>query len=155
MVEAQYGDFLDEHRLAGRWPAAHVARVLAEIAALHPRLPIIFAGSRKLANLWAERYFAACAADAGVAPQLELVPGTSSNGPITTQPRLDDQIRITALHELGATFTTADVAARYPEVPLSRVRRILVGLEQEHRLGRTGAKRGLRWVVGGAGHGER
>ena len=55
VVEAQYGDFLDERKVRGRWPVAHLARVLAELSALHPALPIIYAGNRKLANLWAER----------------------------------------------------------------------------------------------------
>jgi hypothetical protein len=45
--------------------------VLGEIAALHPRLPVVFAGNRKLANLWTERFFLAVAAGAA-APPLEL-----------------------------------------------------------------------------------
>ena len=52
VIEAQYGDFLDPKKLGGRWPAVHTARVLAELAALHPRLQIVFAGNRKLANVW-------------------------------------------------------------------------------------------------------
>lgn len=30
VIETQYGDFLNEKRLRGRWPAAHTFRVLAE-----------------------------------------------------------------------------------------------------------------------------
>jgi hypothetical protein len=63
VIEAQYADFLDPERTRP-WPAAHAARVLAELAALHPRLPVVFAGSRKLANHWLLRWFAAVAAEA-------------------------------------------------------------------------------------------
>ena len=72
VVEAQYGDFLDEKRVRGRWPVAHLGQVLAELSALHPRLPIVFAGNRKMANHWTARFFAACRAGDAL-PQLELV----------------------------------------------------------------------------------
>jgi hypothetical protein len=62
VIEAQYADFLDAERVRP-WPPAHVARVLAEIAAIHPRLPLVFAGNRKLANHWALGWFTAVAAD--------------------------------------------------------------------------------------------
>jgi hypothetical protein len=62
VVEAQYGDFLDPARVRP-WRPAHLARVLAEIAVIHPRLPLVFAGSRKLANHWALGWFTAVAAD--------------------------------------------------------------------------------------------
>ena len=151
VVEAQYGDFLNERRLDGRWPASHVARVLAELAALHPRLPIVYAGSRKQANLWAERYLAACgsALQGTVSPQLDLVAGVVEKYTPSGQDNLDDRIRHVALREMPADFATTDLAAVFPEVPLVRIRRILQGLEREHRLDRRGARRGLRWVRAG------
>jgi len=57
VIEADYRDFLDPARLQGRWPPAHLAWVLAEVTALHPGLPVIYAGNRKLANLWTYRFF--------------------------------------------------------------------------------------------------
>lgn len=65
VVEAQLADFLDQKRLRSRWPVAFVARAVGEISAMHPKLPIVFAGNRKLANVWAERFFAAVASRAG------------------------------------------------------------------------------------------
>lgn len=73
VIEAQYADFTDPTRTRP-WPAPHVARVLAEIAALHPRLPVVYAGNRKLANLWTLRWFGAVAAEAAGA-QLSLAAG--------------------------------------------------------------------------------
>ena len=61
VIEAQYGDFLDPEKI-GRWSAAHVARVLTEVAALHPAVPLVYAGNRKLAAQWAHGFFAAVAA---------------------------------------------------------------------------------------------
>ncbi len=157
VVEAQYGDFLNERRLAGRWPASHVARVLAELSALHPRLPIIYAGNRKQANLWAERYLAACGAalQGNANPQLDLVAGVVEEYTPSGQDNLDDRIRHAALRDMPPEFATTDVAGMFADVPLVRIRRILQGLEREHRLDRRGARRGLRWVVLGPQDGRR
>lgn len=145
VVEAQYGDFLDERRLAGRWPPAHTARVLAELAALHPRLPIVFAGSRKLANAWCASFFAACATREA-SPQLDLVrealaeyeaePGTAG---------VEARLREEALAMGVAGFAPGDLAAREPGVPRSRVDRVLRQLGEEGLLARTGRGRGTRW----------
>ena len=147
VVEAQYGDFLDERRLAGRWPAGYVARVLAELTALHPRLPIVFAGSRKLANLWTERFFSACASRQEV-PQLELVREALAgyqSGP--RPPGLDAEIRTAALDALGPSFQFADLRARFPDVADPRLRRVLDGLRREGRVERVGAGRAARWIT--------
>src|ERR1043166_2165755 len=146
VVEAQYGDFLDERRVRGRWPVAHLARALAELAALHPRLPVVFAGSRKLANLWAERFFAACAASSE-SPQLELVRETLvryDEGP--RGPGLDQEIREAVLAQLGPAFAIGELARRFPEVKVTRLRRVLADLKREGRVIRTGAGLAARWV---------
>ena len=62
VIEADYRDFLDLARLKRALAGGHLARVLAEVTALHPGLPVIYAGNRKLANLWTYRFFAAVAA---------------------------------------------------------------------------------------------
>jgi hypothetical protein len=54
VVEAQYADFGNPAKI-GRWPASHLLRVIGEIAALHPGVPLVFAGNRKLGNVWAQR----------------------------------------------------------------------------------------------------
>jgi hypothetical protein len=79
VVEAQYADFLDPERTRP-WPAAHVARVLAELAALHPHLPVVYAGNRKLANHWTLRWFGAVAAEAA-GGALSLVAGAAHHEP--------------------------------------------------------------------------
>jgi hypothetical protein len=145
VIEAQYADFLDPKRLAGRWPAPHVARVLAELVALHPTLPVIFAGNRKLGNLWTQRFFEAVAARQAVpAAQLHLDVKLRYDA-YPRAPGLDEQIRFAALEELPDPFAFAELAARFPDTPHMRLRRVLGQLKREGRLERVGAGRGARW----------
>ena len=145
VIEADYRDFLDPARLDGRWPPAHLARVLAEVAALHPTLPVIYAGNRKLANLWTARFFAAVAArptgaEPGVVRELAL-----RYDPAPRAPGLDQRIRSAVLEELPAAFAFAELAARFAEVPPARLRRVMQQLRREGRIVRTGAGRSARW----------
>lgn len=146
VIEADYRDFLDPARLKGRWPAAHLARVLAELSALHPGLPVIFAGNRKLANLWTYRFFGAVAARvADVGPalvrELELRYDRVPRGT-----GIAERIRSAALEDLPAPFAFAELAARLPDVPAARVRAELDRMRREGRVLRTGAGRGARWM---------
>jgi hypothetical protein len=147
VVEAQYGDFVDERRLAGRWPAAYVARVLAELTAMHGRLPIVFAGSRKLANLWTARFFAACAGREE-SPQLELVREALATYEATPRAAgLDQDIRTAVLTALGPEFAFAELRQRFAGVADARLRRVLNQLRDEGRVRRVGAGRAARWIV--------
>jgi len=145
VIEADYRDFLDPARLAGRWPPAHLARVFAEVAALHPRLPLIFAGNRKLGNLWTERFFGAIATGRA-APELAL--GLSVAARYDAEPRgpgLDAEVRQAVLVALPASFPFSALVARFPDVPAARLRRLLDRLRQAGRVARTGGGRGARW----------
>jgi hypothetical protein len=145
VVEAQYGDFLDDRRLAGRWPAAHLARVLAELAALHPHLPIVYAGNRKLANAWCARYFAACGAQQA-SPQLDLVRETLAGySPDPGERDTDARIRSAALALAPASFALRDLVQELRDVPAARVRRVVGQLVEEELIRRTGRGRGTRW----------
>ncbi len=146
VIEAQYADFLDPARVKGRWPVDHLSRVLAEITVLHPGLPIIFAGNRKLANLWAQRFFSAVAAERSApAAQLHLeVAARYDSSP--RAPGLDQRIRDAALRDLPSPFAMADLMRRFPDTPVARVRRVVQQLKREGRVTRTGAGRAARWV---------
>jgi hypothetical protein len=145
VIEAQYADFLDPKRLRGRWPAPHVGRVLAELAALHPTLPIVYAGNRKLGNLWTQQFFDAVAMGrATPAPQLHLDVERRYDA-YPRAPGLDDQIRAAALEERSEPFAIVDLATRFPDVPAARVRRVVEQLKRAGRIERVGAGRGARW----------
>lgn len=145
VIEAQYGDFLSEARLAGRWPPAFTARALAELGAMHPRLPLVYAGNRKLANLWTDRFFRAALARAE-SPELDLV--REARARYDPEPRgagLDAEIRAAVLSSTEAAFRIQELAARLPEAPMARLRRVVELLRREGRLRRVGAGRAARW----------
>lgn len=58
VIEASYSDFLNPSKSTFYTPS-FAAKAIAELFALHPRLTIVFAGNRKLANEWALRFFSA------------------------------------------------------------------------------------------------
>ena len=145
VIEAQYADFLDEQRVKGRWPVDYLSRVLAEITVLHPGLSVIYAGNRKLANLWTHRFFAAVAAGREApAAQLQLEVTTRYDGG-ARGPGLDERIRDAALREVASPFAMAELARRFPDAPVERVRRVVQQLRSEGRVRRVGAGRGARW----------
>lgn len=143
VIEAQYADFLDDHHVGGRWPVAYLARVLAELAALHPTLPIVYAGNRKLANLWCQRFFTACALR-DTAPQLELVREAVVGYHAEPVAGMDAQVR-QAIHTLERDFSVTELRQQFPDVPAPRIARILQRLRAEGRLVAVGRGRGTRW----------
>ena len=144
VVEAQYADFLDPARVRP-WPPAHVARVLAEIAALHPRLPIVYAGNRKLANHWALRWFTAVAADlAATAPLFVSDVLARWEGPAAGG-GLDKRLREAALGGLASPFRARELRERVPGAGERRVTRVLNTLRREGRLRCTGRGPGAAW----------
>lgn len=150
VIEAEYRDFQNPSRLKGRWPAAHLARVLGELSALHPRLPIIYAGNRKAANTWTHQFFLSVAARRE-APSPQLVLETVARYDVTVRAEgVDEQIRRAVLHELPTRFAVGAVAERFPDVNVVRIRRVLSHLHSEGLLTRVGAGRGTRWSRVGA-----
>lgn len=148
VIEAQYRDFLDPKRLGGRFPRARLGRRLAELSTLHPRLPIIFAGSRKLANLWTYRYFQAVArARQAPAVALELDLGQRYDPPAARGPGREEALREAALGGFPAPFTTRDLAARVPGSGLDQARRVLAQLLAAGQVRRNGKGRGTKWEV--------
>lgn len=59
VIEADYGDFLNPEKLKHSYKLSYCYRALAELQAMHPKLPIIFARTRKEANLWTYGFFRA------------------------------------------------------------------------------------------------
>ncbi len=144
VIEAQYADFGNPERI-GRWPAAHLLRVLGELPALFPNVQCIFAGNRKLANIWSQRWFAAVHA-ALKQPRLPQVAEPVARYRVTpADGGLDARIRLAVLHELPDRFEIALLRARFPEAPPARLKRVLDQLRGEHRLRSEGRGRGTRW----------
>lgn len=145
VIEAPYGHFLEPGRVAP-WPAAHVARALAEISAVHPGLPVIYAGNRKQANEWTHGLFRAVAARlADTAPaavaevQARYTPATSPGGSALA-------VRREVLHEMPPRFTMGMLRGRFPHLSTQQLRRTLHRLREEGHLTREGRRGGARWI---------
>lgn len=145
VIEAEYRDFFKPTHLRGRWPATHVGRVLGELSALHPHLPIVYAGDRKSANAWTHQFFRSIAArDASPSPQLVL----ETIARYDAAPRgvsVDERVRKAALEFPEASFATKVIADLFPALSAERIHRILGHLQEEGLLRREGRGRGVRW----------
>jgi hypothetical protein len=143
VVEARYDDFADPARVRA-WQPTHLLRVLAELQVLHPRLPIVYAGSRRSANVWAQRFFAAVAGHVaqpgvGLAEQaLPLFHDAQADG------GLDVRIREAVLaSEAGVTLVA--LAEQFPSAPKERLSRVLKALRAEGRVACHGRGVTARW----------
>lgn len=145
VIEAQYADFGNPDKI-GRWSAAHLLRVLGELPALFPNVQCVFAGNRKLANVWTQRWFSAVHA-ALQQPRLPQVAEAVAHYDATRAAGegLDTRIRIAILQELPDGFAIALLRKQFPDVAQSRIKRIVDALRAEGRLRAEGHGRGVRW----------
>ncbi|MBK5943090.1 ERCC4 domain-containing protein [Halorhodospira sp. 9621] len=146
VVEATYGDFLDPQRVAP-WSAAHTARVVAEIQALHPKLPVVFAGNRKQANEWCHGLFRAVATRLAdpAPPAVAEAYGRYQSG-AGGRGGWALAVRREVLHEMPERFTMAMLRQRFPDRQPQQLRTILHRLREEGRLQREGQGRATEWV---------
>ena len=149
VVEAQYGDFLNEKRLEGKWPASYVARALAELSVMHPRLPVVYAGSRKLANQWTQRFFTGVATQ-NSNPQLELVREAVAKyramGPAVS---IEERVRSALNAQKASALSLAELVALIPDAGPPRVRQVLERLAKAGVVARSGRGRGTKWALPG------
>lgn len=144
VIEAQYADFGNPAKI-GQWPAAHLLRVLGELPALFPTVQCVFAGNRKLANVWAQRWFAAVQA-AIAQPRLPQVAETVARyDACVADGGLDSRIRFVALHELPDGFAIGLLRKQVPDAAPARIKRIVDQLRTEGRLRAAGHGPGTRW----------
>lgn len=144
VVEAQYAD-LGKQGLVGRWPPSHLLRVVGELAAMHPKVPVVFAGNRKLANVWTQRFFAAlAAAEREPAPAIVSEP-LARYEPAPLDGGTDVAVRVALLTGLPDGFAFDALRASFPGVPDGRLRRVLSRVRDEGRLRREGAGLAARW----------
>lgn len=150
VIEAQYADFGNPAKI-GQWPAAHLLRVLGELPALFPTVQCVFAGNRKLANVWAQRWFAAVHA-AILQPRLPQIAETVARyASRAADGGLDARIRVAALHELPDGFAIGLLRKQVPDASPARVKRSVDQLRAEGRLRAAGHGPGTRWWRQGQG----
>jgi hypothetical protein len=143
VIEAQYADFGNPAKI-GQWPAAHLLRVIGELPVLFPNVQCVFAGNRKLANVWTQRWFAAVHA-ALAQPRLPQIAEAAARYDGRHDGGLDARIRHAAMHELPDGFEIALLRKQFPDVKPARLKRVVDQLRSEGRLAAAGHGPGTRW----------
>lgn len=144
VIEAQYADFGDPARI-GQWPAAHLLRVLGELPALFPTVQCVFAGNRKLANVWTQRWFAALHA-AIHQPRLPQIAETVARYDARAgDGGIDARIRVAVLCDLPDGFRISLLRKQFPDTEPARVKRVLDQLRREGRVRAQGHGPGTTW----------
>ncbi len=143
VIEAQYADFADPAKI-GKWPAAHLLRVLAELSALFPAMPCVFAGNRKLANVWTQRWFAAVRA-AAMQPRLPQIAEVAARYEARGEGGVEVRIRHAVLRDLPDGFEIGLLRQQFTDIKPTRIKRVIDQLRDEGRLRAQGRGRGVRW----------
>jgi len=145
VVEAHYGDFMDPKRLEGRWQPSHAYRVIAELQAMHPHLPMIFAGTRKEANLWTYAYFRAIAWKRTTEKSESAALLARETPPqFTSDQRLNSRIfSELQSHSDGVTFR--ELMSSFDDVDGTAVRRVLTALKNRGKARCEGRGITARW----------
>lgn len=141
VIEAHYGDFMDPKRLEGKWPASFAYRVIAELQTMHPHLPIVFAGTRKEANLWTYAFFRAVVwrratekdnDDTPLLAEQEAAKAGSAMA-VSPPPRLDERV-YAALKDCASGMTFRQLASGFEDVDPHTLHRCLDRLKKRNVL---------------------
>jgi ERCC4-type nuclease len=144
VVEANFGDFLDPKKIRPL-NVPYCTRAITELIALHPRVSVVFAGSRKQANLWTMAYFKTVRS-MKEEPQKQLrvqSPAFTSmpDIPSETEKRLKEVIE-----SLPEAFSFKELREALPDLPDQALRRSLQDLRAQGIVSCTGRGRAARWV---------
>jgi hypothetical protein len=130
VVEASYQDFLNPAKQSF-YPSDFCAKALAEIQSFHPKVPLVFAGGRKLANEWAFRFFESLSSQDEKKP--DSIPDglwkEDSSGKTTGGQFFE--LREKVLSGIDGEFTSRTLLDLMPEAGPELSRRVLRSLRRE------------------------
>jgi len=144
VVEANFGDFLDPKKIRPLNPP-YCTRALTEMTALHPKVPIIYAGSRKQANLWTMAFFKTVRA-MKEEPQGRLETQRPPFALVPDIPSLTTARVKEAIEKMPEAFTFKELAQALPDVSEHALRRTLKDLREEGLVTCAGRGKAARWV---------
>lgn len=144
VVEASYADFLKPGSVKPL-NVAYTSRALAEIAALHPGVQTVFAGSRKLAVEWSRAFFLAVATQRRDEPLPVVRETLADYGEAPPQPATAFRLRRAILHEAPPEMTFGDLRGRFPECSDDAIRQALNRLRAEGKVACSGRGRSASW----------
>jgi len=147
VIESHYGDFMDPKRLDSRWQPSHAYRVIAELQAMHPHLPMIFAGTRKEANLWTYGYFRAIAWKHSIErSETNALFAKEGSEPITLDQHLDERVYV-ALKSRAEGATMLELSAIFDDMDAQTVRRSLAALKKRGKVRCDGRGTTAHWFI--------
>lgn len=133
VIEASYSDFLNPTKLRFYSPN-FAAKAIAELFAFHPRLNIVFAGNRKLANEWVLRFFSAIQShERDTSPSMvkEAVAAYNVQPPFRGGNYYEVRKRI---EDMPPRFTFSMLRESCRNIPEAVIRRALADLKKERKL---------------------
>lgn len=146
VIEAEYADFLNPEK-SRPLGASYCARALAELTLLHSQLPMIFAGTRKLANAWTRAFFTAVSAYSTNSSLSQVREAAAGYGrPALVRGGLDLQIRRAIRDEFPQEFSFQMLRDNFPDVSDSRLRRVLYQMRDRGEVCCRGRGRAARWA---------
>lgn len=147
VVEGQYADLTDTSRLPPQCSPSHLARMVGELAATHPKVPLVWAGNRKHANAWTGQFFTAAARAAELFVPEGLAELDLGEASAVADGGLDQALRRVVRQEetFKRAFPVRQLVAAVPGADIERARRILDGLRNEGAVICVGRGRAARW----------
>lgn len=132
VIEANYYDFL---KPTGQpyYSPSFMAKAIAELQVMHPGLTMIFAGSRKLANQWAIRFFSAVRSHYDDKPDFMIAEALDTYKPVVFTGGsffVKDHI----MEMMAGQFSFAEAKEKFSHVSDSVLRKALAQLSEERRL---------------------
>lgn len=145
IIEANYSDFLNPNKMKFYNPL-FAAKAIAELQALHPKLAIVFAGNRKLANEWAYRFFSAINAHENDTPHLKIQEVIEEYG-VSPEAKggVYFEIKKKIIDDIQAEFTIFRLKELFPDAPVTTIRKVLNDLKKEGVIARNGAGKKSHW----------
>jgi len=146
VIEASYPDFLDSKRLHHYTPSV-MARALADISALHPRLKVIFAHSRKGANEWCRRYFESIHLHLLKEERPLMVEEAQGIYTSMEPPPKDARFTLRAhFPHLPRTFTMGELREAFPNIPVHAIKAFLAEMRKKGLITCVGRGPKAYWV---------
>lgn len=144
VVEASYGDFLNPAKIKP-YTGQFGAKAIAEIQANHSNLPIIFADSRKMAEIWAQNFFTTVnAKSAEYVPEAVREAG-ARHGANNKNISWEDEARRIVFSQMPDSFTTRNMADNLPQMTYVKAGQFLKKLENEGVLEKTKIGNKIIW----------
>jgi hypothetical protein len=126
---------------------AYMTNVLAELAAFHPKLPIVFAGNRKLGREGTLRFFHAVQSHREDRPATAVAEAAAAYEPeLPFAGGRAFEFRKRVLEEFPGEFAWKDVRAAFPDIAPPTLRSYLAGMRRGRLLECRGRGRLSKWL---------